>query len=262
MIYFFAILIVLILLSFFVKKKTFYVPIEPTIEKRSIKKEELLSMLTFEPSIDSKGKYLVFDTETTGLIKGKAADPQMNADKFPLIVQISWMLFDLDKKLIEHKSFLVKQYKKIPTSATQIHGITTERTINEGVETKEVLEEFRKAYSNTKYLVAHNIDFDWPMLLAEYSRNKIDIPKSYKTNFCTMKAGIDICRIPFYGGENKYKYPSLEELFHKCFFPEVKHLYVSRVFHDAKIDTLITAKCFFKIIEIDPNAESRLDLLR
>ena len=87
----------------------------------------------FDDSTKTTGKYLVFDTETTGFPINKHASPD-DFKNWPYIVQIAWILFDDEQKLIEHNDFYLKQPIKIPADATNIHGITTAMMLEKGIE--------------------------------------------------------------------------------------------------------------------------------
>jgi DNA polymerase III epsilon subunit-like protein len=83
------------------------------------------------------------------------------------------------------------------------------------------------------------MNFDRPILLAEFIR--ADLPNSFAglPTFCTMASTTELCRIPRSGGG--YKWPTLDELH--------RHLFGAGVCgaHDAGADVLSCAKCFFKL---------------
>ncbi|MCG6537105.1 MAG: 3'-5' exonuclease, partial [Syntrophales bacterium LBB04] len=81
--------------------------------------------LDFEDSTKTTGRYLVFDIETTGLPINRHAPPD-DFKNWPHVVQIAWLLFDDEHKLIEQNNVYLKQPVKIPPEATKVHGITTE----------------------------------------------------------------------------------------------------------------------------------------
>lgn len=205
--------------------------------------------LNFEDSTKTTGKYLVFDTETTGLPINKHAPPD-DFKNWPYVVQIAWLLFDDEHKLIEHNNFYLKQQVVIPADATNIHGITTAMMLEQGIEPPNVYANFKKAIDNTEYLISHNIDFDIPIVHCDFLRNGMQWDFPNNRLLCTMKTGTSFCKIPQRNGE--YKWPSLTELYQKCFYPG----YSMKVFpdetstsnvHSANIDAAMTAQCFFKL---------------
>ncbi len=223
------------------------------VGRKILKIEELDKLLFFNKSYSTEGVYLVFDLETTGLIKKKSAIPEYEPEKFPYVVQISWLLFDKNKCLIEKHSYYIKQNKKIPASATAIYNITDELVTKEGVDVMYALKLTLKSLSNCKIVICHNLEFDWNILRAEFARNGLEDTKNSKYLFCTMEFGKDICKIPNYGGYKRqsYKFPTLQELFRHYYFSNVKYFGLPNVLHNSEYDTAITAKCFFKMRDVD-----------
>jgi hypothetical protein len=62
----------------------------------------------FDDSKKTNGKYLVFDIETTGFPTNKHAFPD-DFKNWPYVLQIAWLLFDDERKLIEHNNLYLKQ---------------------------------------------------------------------------------------------------------------------------------------------------------
>ena len=88
--------------------------------------------------------YLIFDTETTGLPKSYSA-PLTDFNNWPRMVQLAWQLHDQEGQLLDVKNFIVKpDGYTIPYNAEKIHGISTKRAKDEGVELSFVLDEFNK----------------------------------------------------------------------------------------------------------------------
>lgn len=223
----------------------------------------------FDDSNKTVGKYLVFDVETTGLPINRNASPN-EFHNWPYIVQIAWLLFDDEFKLIEHNSSYVKQPVEIPTEATKIHGITTQMMHEKGADPPTVFASFKKALTNTKYLIAHNIDFDLPIAQCDFLRNGIVWDFQSNNTFCTMKSSTIFCGIPKRNGG--YKWPTLVELYQRCFFPGQtmtirQDINPTNNLHNAIIDAAMTAQCFFKLKEFglfhdfDPLAEDNTDNL-
>lgn len=74
-------------------------------------------------------KYIFFDTETTGVPKNYKA-PSSNTDNWPRLVQLAWILTDDHGETINSGNLIVKPNGfTIPTEASRIHGITTEKAL-------------------------------------------------------------------------------------------------------------------------------------
>lgn len=186
--------------------------------------------------------YLFFDTETTGLPLSWNA-PASNTSNWPRMVQLACLLAEANGTIIEQRNFIIKpEGYVIPTDASNIHGITTERANREGLDLIASLSDFKILVSKATYLVAHNMEFDEKIVGAEFHRKFGADPLPAKTKFCTMKSPqvIEHCSIPpfRYGS---YKWPKLSELHVKLFGVDFEEA------HDANIDIQATARCFFEL---------------
>lgn len=204
--------------------------------------------IEFEDSNKTEGQYLVIDTETTGLPQNRYDKPE-NLNNWPHIVQLAWILFDDEGKAIELKEYILKQKVRIPPSATEKHGITNTIMEEKGVDPKTVLTEFLEAIKRAKIIVAHNIDYDVPIIEAEFLRNGFEKQLKKVDKICTMKVGKNICKVP--GAYDDYKYPTLMELFKKCFYDYATSFNPLYDKHNALMDAGLTAKCFFKLKELN-----------
>lgn len=187
--------------------------------------------------------FLIYDTETTGLPKDYNAPPT-DVDNWPRMVQIAWQLHDKTGKLIENKNYIVRPDGfDIPYNATQIHGITTEKAMQEGLPLQEVLEEFRKAIAQTKVLGGHNLSFDQGIVGAEFVRMGLDYKEIDLPIADTMELSTEFCALP--GGRNgKFKPPKLEELHEVLFGEKFDEA------HNASADVNATARSFMELIRI------------
>ena len=182
--------------------------------------------------------YLLFDTETTGLPKNYKA-PVTDTDNWPRMVQIAWLTFDNNGKKIDSKDYIIKPVGyTIPTEASNLHGITTKRAMEEGEGLDKVLNIFAEEIAKTDYLVAHNISFDEKIVGAEFVRKNFKTKWFSKKQICTMQASTNYCELP---GNYGYKWPNLMELHKKLFghgFEEA---------HNAAADIDATSKCFWEL---------------
>lgn len=190
-------------------------------------------------------KYLVFDTETTGLPKTRNKIGNW-WDTYPNIVQLSWILYDTEKKSL--KTFgndIIKLGKGIiiPEESIAVHKITNNVMLKLGINIIDSINNFIKAYKECDLLIAHNLEFDKNMLISEMIRNNIEpVFNIYnKEEYCTMKENIDFCKLERVGryGRTYNKYPKLEELHDKLFNNETP-----KDLHNAINDVLVCLRCF------------------
>lgn len=188
--------------------------------------------------------FLIYDTETTGLPRDWKA-PLTDSDNWPRLVQLAWQLHDGRGRLISRGNRIVRPDGfSIPFNATKVHGISTERAIEEGLPLADVVEEFNETLQQATHVMGHNIEFDINIVGAELHRLGLPVDgllekplidsKDEATNYCAIPGGRG-------GG---YKWPSLTELHLKLFgvpFAEA---------HDAAYDVDATAKCFFELCRL------------
>ncbi|MDD1686371.1 3'-5' exonuclease [Methanoregula sp.] len=183
---------------------------------------------------------LFIDTETTGLPKYSAAN---DMGKWPRIVQLAWSLYDHEGNRESQNSFIIYPTDfTIPMDAARIHGITTERAKAEGVSLHKVLPQFNADVAKATMVVAHNVDFDLPIITTEFLRCRLETTLAEKQKFCTMKPReiVSWCRIPKSSG-NGYKWPTLTELHLQLFQEEFTGS------HNAGADVDACARCYFEL---------------
>lgn len=194
------------------------------------------------------GKYLLFDTETTGLPRKRDALPE-DLDNWPYIVEIAWFLIDEDGLMIDGCHHIIKQNVSIPKDVTDIHHITTQDMLLKGEPPQEIYSSFIESVNKAEYVIAHNLDFDLPIIECELLRNGFDKILFSKKKFCTMKAGRDFCTV--YDKAGRIKNPKLVELFGELYFQN-PYLKVEGT-HNALADTNMLYRCFMKMKELKPN---------
>ena len=188
--------------------------------------------------------FLIFDTETTGLPQNYNA-PVSDTDNWPRMVQLAWEIHNKTGKLIEAKNYIIKPVGfNIPFSAEKVHGISTEKALNEGFDLNFVLNEFNLALEKSSLIVGHNIEFDLKIVGAEYFRTGIENFLEKKNSICTMETSTDYCALP--GGKSgKYKWPNLAELHNKLFNEGFEEA------HNASADVAATSRCFLELVRLD-----------
>jgi DNA polymerase III epsilon subunit-like protein len=193
---------------------------------------------------DKASSFFVLDIETTGLPKdrdGLVSDH----DNWPRIVSASMLLYDFEERLIDSFYCLVKQDGHIPEEAIAIHNISTEKANIEGVFIGELILKIQYFASRSKFLIAHNLDFDLKVILSEFSRESYKNPFTKHRKICTMKSGKKFCDLPqlYYSG---LKNPKLTELVFECFGVKVEEDQL----HNAEYDAKLAAASFFYLAKI------------
>jgi DNA polymerase-3 subunit alpha len=191
---------------------------------------------------------LFLDIETNGL-------PIKNGYKFPKytclykyepsrIIAISWAIYNFKGKQKLLKTRLVKPDGWIVTN-TSIHGITVDQCMETGIPISNILDELRKDLNNVQVFVAHNVQFDYNILLSEIYRTGTDTDMINRLESlekaCTSSQTKDLVKIPLKSSYSvtKYKMPSLPELYKHCFNKEMDG------HHDPEKDVTNMAECFF-----------------
>ena len=192
-------------------------------------------------------KILVFDTETTGLPESRNTSI-LETEKWPYIVQISWILYNCDtKEVMNVQDHIISCGVDIPAESSAIHGIDNSMAQRKGVELVPVMDAFDHDLQVADKVVAHNLSFDKRVFMVEairknrkqyFTRNGVRKPE-----YCTMKNSKNLCAIERIGnnGDTYYKYPTLSELHNKLYGFEPKGT------HDSMADVLICFRCFCQL---------------
>lgn len=201
-------------------------------------------------------KFLIFDTETTGLPeKGHEDDIMKFIDTMPRVFQLAAHVTNYKGEVIDKFSeFIYPDGWEIPQEEFWInHGYSTERCIKEGVPIKEGLDFMVKYMEECTHIVAHNYRFDRSLLLSELIKNnyRADLLVNPPKPLCTMLTTIElvnapfapetIARCPWLAG--KAKFPKLEELHRYLFQEEMENA------HDAEWDLFATHRCLIELIK-------------
>jgi DNA polymerase III epsilon subunit-like protein len=182
--------------------------------------------------------YLFFDTETTGVPRNYKA-PASDLKNWPRLVQIAWLLTDEEAHEVSSAEYIVKpEGFIIPNDAAEVHGITTEFALRNGVDLQSVLSAVAANVNKASLLVAHNMQFDEKILGAELLRAGYPNVVDAKNRRCTMQAATNYCRLP---GPYGFKWPTLQELHLKLFNESFDGA------HRALVDVRACARCYFEL---------------
>ena len=190
----------------------------------------------------------IFDVETTGLFTRKRREKVdfrklVNFDNCR-IVSISWIIIDSNEKdtIIEKKNYYIKPDKfDVPQESTNIHGLTTDYLLTNGITIHTVFQELKNLFTN-KYnftnIVSHNIDFDINVIKSElYRYNYLTLlEKIHNTEtFCTMLNSHKVMSIG--------KWPKLREAYIYFYNKDIENA------HQAEFDTFYCYEIYKKLIK-------------
>lgn len=207
-------------------------------------------------------KFLIFDTETTGLFHNKdkpklgikkARNPIQHPEDYPRVFQLAFLLMNEEGEILEQFSeFITPDNWVIPNEPFWIeHGYSTEQCEQLGVPMAKALTSFVNALNKADYLVAHNLNYDRPVILSEIANYDIPMPEDFSIPklLCTMQCTIDyvkadhtqenIEKYPFLKFSNKF--PKLIELHEKLFSEGFDGA------HDALVDVKATFRCLIEL---------------
>jgi DNA polymerase III subunit alpha len=229
------------------QKKEFDVSKYPFLNFKEIDKLDGSTIVNFNLSFDENPRgipyYIVVDTETSGLPKRRNPDPKA-LQNWPRIIQFSYLVFDNEGILIKEACEYFKQPRPIPQDAVEIHGITDEICREKGVDAKDFLLDFYTLCKQAKYLIGHNVKFDYDIIEANLRRFKVS-DDFYMEALCTMNISKQFIRIPTLRNSGLYKAPNLKELVGALFYPSGYSFSMTQ--HDAAYDAAYAARCFFEM---------------
>ncbi len=174
--------------------------------------------------------YVIFDVETTGL-------PRNNSYETARCVSIAWQVLDSKYEVIKEANFIINpEGFIIPSVVVMIHGIDTNTAKRIGCAFDIVINDFMTDVKNASLLVAHNISFDYNVILFELvHRGFFEYAKVLKTvtQFCTMRIARSNLRLK--------KNPKLKELY------TILYESMTSNEHNARYDTKFCSLCFAKL---------------
>ncbi len=186
---------------------------------------------------------LFIDTETTGIVKGHPK-PTLEPGKWPRLVEIAWILTDISGTTVECDDLLIiPDGFSIPPESTKIHNITTDIAKNDGIPVKEALERFIQVSYQADTVVAHNLWFDFGVIIAEGTRLGLNPFPPEIQQVCTMHSSTDHCKLKSPKGKG-YKWPGLAELYKILFNKDIV------IQHRAINDTKVCMSCYFELVKL------------
>lgn len=131
---------------------------------------------------------LVYDNETTGLLKPQVSDLSQQ----PKIIEFAVVAIDQSYERLREHSWMIHPGEDITPEITKITGIT-----NADLKGKprfiEVLPEIEQAFLGATRVMAHNLPFDWGMLTNELKRIGREFAFPYPPQQqCTVQLASDL----------------------------------------------------------------------
>lgn len=190
-------------------------------EQVFIEKVSERAIQLFRSWVDDKSKYLILDTETTGL------------DDDSEIVDIA--LIDLDEYVVYES--LVKPVCPIPEEATAIHGISNEM-VEHAPNWPEIWSQIQRFFVG-KVILIYNADFDNRMIRSNCKRH--GLPFVPFENYCVMQTYAE-----YVGSYSIYHQAfSWVSLADAAYDQDVQ---ISGIRHRAKADCITCARIIQKIV--------------
>jgi DNA polymerase III epsilon subunit-like protein len=180
---------------------------------------------------EHKNHILVFDTETTGLIKENA----------PRLIQIAWRKFNSSYELLSEQCILIYPDQfLIPAEAIAVHHLTQEYCEQYGIPIEECFAILTQELQTVGRLVAHNIDYDDMVVSKELERANHPLLAEWTKlqRTCTMRLARTIKFSPVF--------LKLAVLYEKCFNKQAEG-----ELHQADTDTRLCAEIYFYLVSLD-----------
>lgn len=191
-------------------------------------------------------RVLFVDTETTGFPKCFSAGIRMKGN-WPDVIQLGYSTSDSDEIVCEY----LTPSQPVTEGSIKKHGITEEFLKEHGKDPRDVFRRFLRVCADYDVVVAHNIRFDVPVILAQLHRLGINgEPLVQMDKYCTVLNSCQIVKAKPKNEHGKivYKYPNLQECAaHYRIFP-------TGDWHDARTDVEVLKKVYTAIhspIELD-----------
>jgi|TARA_B110000858_G_C17793829_1_gene471339 DNA polymerase-3 subunit epsilon len=167
--------------------------------------------------------YIIFDTETTGLIPKDGSNnyySYKNTKKYDntRMIQISYEILDENLNIVVARNFYINEVDVISNS--MFHNITVDIIQKDGIKMNNFASIFETDLKCCSVIIAHNLQFDYCIIMSELYRFEfndiIDKINSMKM-LCSMK------RTKHFVCKNR-KYPKLLELYNYANSLDLKEL--------------------------------------
>ncbi len=198
-------------------------------------------------------RVLVFDTESTGLIRTTSYSDVNN----PYLASLAVLLYDTEANRIV-SSLNTTIYPAgwvMPPEAEAVNGLSTQYLQDTGVPSQAVIPLFMPIASKADLVVGHNVEFDikimsaalWRHIVADQNENFAHeiITKHWltKPTFCTMKESKN--EVQALNKSGRLKYPKLTEAYKHFFGKDLNRA------HSANADAVATLEIYLALTQED-----------
>jgi len=145
-----------------------------------------------EPQTAAPPKYVVIDTETSGIPRYKGDDGKpipADAEGQPRLAELAMVFLDENLAIEREIALYVRPDNwKMDEGATAVNGLTDEFLNEHGKPITEVLSEYQNAIEEGRIVVAFGAQFDCKILRGELRRAGLDDMFDKTLNTCLMRS--------------------------------------------------------------------------
>jgi DNA polymerase III epsilon subunit-like protein len=197
-------------------------------------------------------RYLIFDTETSGLPDFKLP---ADAEGQPRLCAITMILTDEDLAAeVVHSMLIQPNGWEISPEITAINGLTTERCAAEGVPITDALTLYTDAIKDGRIVVAYNAQFDCKIMRGELRR--LDLPDLFAEtqNVCAMRSSksLNIEK----AGAKKGGFPKLSDTYRHFFKKELDGA------HTSLADAMACLEVFRELVKVGADLPPEVHLAK
>lgn len=181
----------------------------------------------------------VFDTETTGILRGEYTNPDA-----PYLAAIALAIYDTEKQRVEASlnTLILPIDWTMPPEAGAVNGLTDEMLQVYGLPVEQVLPVVVELLMPCEPLVGHNVLFDVRILAAALYRNNMLTALDTllnKDTFCTMTQSKQVVQAKTVNG--RLKFPKLTEAYEFFFERPLDSA------HSANADVIATLEIYLAL---------------
>lgn len=148
-------------------------------------------------------KELIININTTDFCRFKVITDS-TIDKFPHLVEFATLAGDR----LTHSKVMIPDGAKVSPGALEFHGLDG----SQGITQTDAINLIYSQIQDSDIIIGHNLDFILLVLNAiSYRKTGKELDLEGKKVYCTMRNGIDICKLPSHKAD-EYKFPTLVEL--------------------------------------------------